>query len=496
MTAEPLDLSVRMSDGVRIAMHRYASGTSSAPVVLAVVPYRKENAGVTQLAHLINKAGYVFCVADVRGFGGSVAPYEGLLSPREIEDGAELIAWIARQRWCDGRVALMGGSYFGANQLLIAARRPQGLRCIAPFTAPVDTYRDWTHRGGIPSHPLWGADTYLRSGQPGTVRRGLAQYYLELLDDHCDNDAHRARSPETVLSEIEVPALCLGGWDDYFLRGTIRAYHGIRTSKRLVIGPWGHGGFGSVHVAELIAWLGFWLRGEGPDPTRQPVRVFIRGAEQWADFDEWPAITGAYRSLHPVSEPTRIRVLTTPSAVPAAPNPRPGLVQDPTGSGIGLWGEDVALDMPPFESPVMVIGPPALHLVLTAGCSDVDVHARVSVISSAGTATQVTEGRLRASHRAIDPDRSLHSADGDVIVPWHTHTVPEPLHGREAVRLDIELDPVAYRFQAGDRMRLGLTLVRSDDGGRQASAQLDPSTRLLLPVQEASSPWRDGVAPE
>lgn len=495
MTTHPSDLSVPMTDGASMSLRRYSAPASPSPAVFLMVPYRKESAGIVQLASLVNRAGYEFVIADVRGFGGSSARYQGLLSEREIQDGVELIEWLATQPFCNGQVAMMGGSYFGANQVLIAARRPPALRCIAPFVNFVDTYRDMTHRGGIPSHTNWGAMTYLRSQQATTARQGLEQFYLDLMLDPLDNSAHQARSPESVLSQVTVPTLCLGGWHDYFLRGTVRTYLGVQGPKRLVIGPWGHGGFGPDHEAELLAWLGYWLDGRGEDPTRADrVRLYDTGSESWRTYEDWSAPSSRrWTTWHPhavgtleapaPAAPTPLRVLTHLEATLPAPNPKPQYSPDPTDAGMGHWGEDTVFDTAPFPEECLVEGPLCLHAVVRSDeCTDLDLHARVSVVRGSGPAMQLTEGRLRASHRAVEAASSATIADGTVVIPWHRHDAEELIRPGQPVELIVEIPPVCHRVAAGERLRLGLTLVRADEGSTAASASLESGSRLLVPV--------------
>jgi putative CocE/NonD family hydrolase len=62
----------------------------------------------------------------------------------------------------------------------------------------------------------------------------------------------------------------------------------------------------------------------------------------------------------------------------------------------------------------------------------------------------VTHGMLVASHRGIDPERSLPHQ------PFHPHTVREPMPPGSPVELQIELLPSATLFRAGEELRLDL----------------------------------------
>src|SRR5437879_12966174 len=61
---------------------------------------------------------------------------------------------------------------------------------------------------------------------------------------------------------------------------------------------------------------------------------------------------------------------------------------------------------------------------------------------------EVTKGWLRASHRAL---YDKHSTE---MEPYHLHTRPEPLKPNEVYRFDISIEPNAFQFKKGNRVRL------------------------------------------
>ena len=81
-----------------------------------------EGYGVTKGgAETVNKAGYAFVSQGVRkgpdphGISGNARFFA------DDVDGYDTIEWLARQPWCDGKVATFGPSYWGATQWLAAA---------------------------------------------------------------------------------------------------------------------------------------------------------------------------------------------------------------------------------------------------------------------------------------------------------------------------------------------------------------------------------------
>jgi uncharacterized protein len=478
---EPELLMVPMSDGVKLAVHRYPANISPAPAVVNVTPYRKE--GRLPYSELLSERGYDLFVADARGFGGSVAPYEGLISQREIQDYVELVEWIAKQKFCDGKVGSIGGSYTGASQLVMAARKPKGLACISPMVGPVDTYRDWTKRGALHTFHHWSG-TYWRSGQPATFKTGLKHYQCEIMSDPFDNDAHRARSGEYVLSKIEVPAMMIGGWHDYFLRGTTRSFLKIPAPKRLMIGPWGHANINMWQDEDGYRWLDFWLKGRGSDPTKgRNVKLYRTGAEEWFDRETWFDFQRArFQAWQPFAKQTQVPVLSGFEGQSIPTNIRP---EFPPESGFAHWPEFFVTDGEAFSKPTDIDGHIGFEMHLDPGeCTDVEIHVRLSCVKSDGKVQQLTEGRLLASHRANDPKKSYLNAEGAVIVPWHPHDRAEPLEPGKPATINIEINPICHRMQPGDRLRLGLSLVRADLKFTPSAAHMLPQTRLLLPIVE------------
>lgn len=478
------DLRVPMSDGAHLAVHRYpAPDGRPAPIVLMMTPYMKE--GQAGWARAVNAHGYEVLIADVRGINGSRAPYQGIYSEREITDGAELVEWAAAQPFSTGAVGLGGASYCGGNQLLIAARRPQGLRCIAPTVSPVDTYRDMFHRGAIPTHPWWGIHTYLPSRQPDTLRDGLVHFARDILAPPCDDDGHRQRSPERVLGRIACPVLCLGGWHDYFLRGTIRVFNTVDAPKRLVVGPWGH--CESDCFDELMTWYDHWLRGLGPDPTvAGRVRLFRTGAEVWEQRDGWVDTTRlTWRGWSPCTAPTDVPVHANNAGLGQATNVKAQYLGD-SAFGMSTWAEDEVFDDAPVAVATDLTGPVGLRLMVTSReCCDLDLRVRISAVAVSGVCRQLVESRLRASHRRVDATRSLRTADGTIVVPWHVHDREEPLVAGEPTPIEFEIDPLCHRLAPGERLRLGIACVRADDVVAPSSVTIEADTRVLWPEERS-----------
>jgi len=311
-----------MRDGTALAADVFVlDDRRPRPVLLVRTPYSRAAARTALDPVALARDGWAMVIQDVRGLGDS----EGEFSPflQEIADGADTIEWCASQPWSDGRVAMCGGSYLGATQWLAATARHPALKAIAPTFTACD-YRDgWTYEGGAFAHGFvtpWAvkfasadtawdwADLLARPLRENGVAE-IFPPYATWLDPH-DDAYWNAVSVERRHSELDVPAIHVGGWYDIFCEGTIRNYVGMSTRaptertrrlQRLVVGPWTHhapwervqgdldfgpeaDGTANMRPA-LVEWLRRALEGEEPPGG---AAVFVMGENRWVELESWP----------------------------------------------------------------------------------------------------------------------------------------------------------------------------------------------------------------
>ena len=118
---------VPMRDGIRLATDVYLPRLPRGPhpVILIRTPYGRDQ--ITKLyARLVCMQGCGLAVQDFRGRHGS----EGIdmtfapgVEVNPTTDGHDSIAWLARQCWCNGRVATWGPSALGIAENLQAPTR-------------------------------------------------------------------------------------------------------------------------------------------------------------------------------------------------------------------------------------------------------------------------------------------------------------------------------------------------------------------------------------
>jgi len=128
-----LDQKIRMSDGIHLAakIWKPAEMKNPLPAVFVLTPYISDEA--QKRATFFAQNGYVYVSVDCRGRANS----EGEFYPFEQDgpDGAQVVEWISKQPWCDGQVAMMGGSYRGMVQWQTLRELPPSLKTIVPTAA-------------------------------------------------------------------------------------------------------------------------------------------------------------------------------------------------------------------------------------------------------------------------------------------------------------------------------------------------------------------------
>ena len=179
---------IKMPDGARLAARLWLpEGDGPFPTILEYIPYRRRDR--TRLRDeamhpRFARAGYASIRVDMRGAGDSDGLMHGEYLEQEIQDGCDVIGWIRGQEWSDGQVGMFGKSWGAYSAYQVAARRPEGLRAIAPVMGTDDRWAECIHFSGgclMSDNFWWGAIMQLfnaqpaRSGGPGRrVARDMA----------------------------------------------------------------------------------------------------------------------------------------------------------------------------------------------------------------------------------------------------------------------------------------------------------------------------------
>ena len=172
-SAPPADYDLRwavkipMRDRVELNATLYLpkSGNTTpgrTPVIFTLTPYISDSYHAR--AAYFASHGYAFALVDVRGRGNSAGDFEPFAN--DARDGHDMVEWFAKQPFCDGKVAMWGGSYAGFDQWATAKELPAHLTTIVPAAAAHPGLDfPFTNNVGISYDVQWFTHTSGRAGQ-------------------------------------------------------------------------------------------------------------------------------------------------------------------------------------------------------------------------------------------------------------------------------------------------------------------------------------------
>ncbi|MFJ4655161.1 CocE/NonD family hydrolase [Nocardia sp. NPDC088792] len=416
--------------------------------------------------------GYVCVRVDSRGAGRS----PGFLDPfsrHETRDLYESIEWAAVQPWSNGRIGLNGISYFAMAQWPVAAAQPPHLSALCVWEGAADRYRDATYHGGILSTftDSWYERT-VSGSQYGIGAKGdrnphtgllvcgdetltedeLAQRRVDLgrvVRDHPFlDDYYHDNTPDW--SRITVPLLSAGNWGGMglHLRGNTRGFElAASQDKWLAIHDDDHLSlFYARYGLDLQRrFFGHFLKGEDTGWTEQP-RVHLRTRHADGHVGER---TGADWPL-PETDWTRLYLDARDGSLSSEPA---------DGASVTYMGKEGRVSFS-YLAPVDLefAGPVAAKLFIASSTTDADLFLVVRAFTPDGKEivyrgandpnVPIAQGWLRASHRALDPERSR------PYLPVHPHDHAEPLSPGTVYELDIEILPTNLQLPAGYTLTL------------------------------------------
>ncbi len=499
-------------DGVTLAAAVYKpQGGDRFPTLFAAAPYRFDNNALPASPQFLWREtgpidfyveqGYAYVHLDLRGCGRSGGEF-GFLDRAEQLDLYDAIEWAAAQEWSNGRVGSIGQSYYCMTQWFLGALKPPSLACIGAHDGAADLYRQGCYHGGIPCDFFpgywWQQNRIInRFPQTGPARVQSTDLTLLLAEHPLLDGFWTERSAWEKLSEIEVPLFSSGVWGKHQLhtRGNIDGYLHARGPKKLRMSAapnaWAAAAeyaSADFHRAVMLPFYDRHLKGLATGWDARPaVEYAVRGSGAMRSAPAWPPPTVTYRGFYLAAGPSgSLRSLNDGALVAEPPAggdaatrysyPDPGWVAGVVGFAPGgpAAGFDPArrvltFTTPPLEADLEIAGPIRAVLYAASSRTDTDFFLKLSdqFPPAAGAPAGanppfevVSRGWLRASHRALDPHTSTPE------VPRHPHDREDPLVPGQVYRFDISLEPQAYLFRAGHRIRL--EIVNGDSPATEA----------------------------
>lgn len=492
-----LHVRVMMRDGTGLCTNFFLpSANWRGPVILVRTPYGK-GIELTPNYQAFVEHGYAVVVQDVRGRYDS----EGVFNPldQEPDDGYDTLEWIGHQRWSNGKVGMMGGSYLGIVQWQVAALNSPYLKAIFPVVSGYDDYRDRFYSPGgamkLGHRLLWMSDNLkvpgfipnfaeyiwhlpLRTSDIAATGQRSEMYQKAVSHPGFDS-FWQARSVKEKLDRIKVAVFSVGGWYDNYSQSDLEAFAGLKNAPhRTLIGPWPHnmsapfkgvdfGPDATQPIRKLqFEWFDYWLKSKSPrrGPPGAPLKLFVMGSNVWREERSWPPadVTDVPFYLHAerganslfgdgelrpeaaeasgadhfLYDPNK-PVPTQGGAVCCKPAVFPWGPMDQRG--VERRKDVLVYSTPVLTHDVEVVGPVRAQLYISSSAPDTDFTAKLLDVFPNGEARNLTDGILRLRYR-----NSLNRPAG-------------PLRAKEVYPVSIDAGVTANTFKAGHRIRLEIS---------------------------------------
>ena len=578
---EKQSLYVVMRDGVRLAVDVYLPAGLTAgqrvPAVLLFTRYWRPSCWAAQVPSNVAfseqraflESGYARVDIDVRGTGASFGSRKAEWSFDELRDQQEIIAWVAAQHWCVGRVGTVGTSYSGNTAELAQIGAHPALRAVAPRFADFDWYEFIMFPGGLRNiafGPDWGQfiaalDANVTIGPlaiPGGPSTSgvlpvdgdadgalLAQAVREHANNHkfalvgqleCrDDETTPGVSPAKDSANLaeQLPALKAGArpaqhWLSWLDSGTaaggLARWRDLDGPLELIIGTWNHGGAMDgdpffeteatqvdlkAHFDTLSSFFDKHLKAETAGKGQRRIRyktMNVRDpATAWRESDVWPP-AGTKRQTWYAGPGGRLTP-HAPTAVDASDTYQVAF-EHRTGQqtrwSTSMGGpvrypnraeEDRRLlcwTSAPLESDLCVTGEALLTLYVSCTTEDAAFIAYLEHVAPDGHVRYVTEGGLRAIHRAT-PKRPVPYSQAGPPRSFRREDL-QPLIPHEPTEIVFALLPTSVVFRAGDCIRLALAGADADSFARIPAhgasewivhRSATRATRIELPAQSS-----------
>ncbi len=506
--------------------------------------------------HLL-KRGYVLAAADVRGSGASFGSWQGITLEEakdayEITEWLASQPWCDGNVGMLGAsylgiTQLMAAS---TNPPHLKAIFPiVALFDLYPFSYPGGVFfNDW--------HKHWSEmTTYMDTvgiAAPVDEEKGKALLdeavaghdanrsiydilsplpYRNSIDEATGTMPYYKWLPSGYIEEINqsgIPMYLWCGWFDSFTKDGILMYRNFTTPKKLTMSAMSHSPSNPKLIQEIFAialpdmqrWFDYWLKGIDNGIMDEPdIHYHVMKAPnewEWRTADVWPLAEqnptkyffhpgptdsvesvndGHLRTEQPKDSSGKTDYTvdyTTTSGTATRWDNAVGGGFDYSGIGEndkkGLTYTTGVLD-----EDIEITGHPVVNLWISSTATDGDFFAYLEEVDAEGISHYVSEGALRASHRAV------HESHYDNLgLPFHRsheEDVVELTPG-EPAELQFDLQPTSNVFNAGNRIRITITCADKDNA---QTLELSPpptvsvyrnsqhASYVLLPVISAAA---------
>ena len=301
-------------------------------------------------------------------------------------------------------------------------------------------------------------------------------------------------SIHTHLDDLEragTPMFTWGGWFDAgTAQGVLHRFTTLSNPQKAILGPWSHGG--GYHASpyrppdfdttpsreeqlfESLCYFDHYLKGRDNGTPEKELIYYTLGEETWKTTDVWPP-PGFETSRYYFSEKGSL-ASEPPSSVSGSDNYTVDF-EVTTGTS-NRWftqrgGADVVYNdrsdvdtrlltytSAPLGKDLEMTGTPVVRLFVSSTTEDSAFFVYLEDVDPSGRVLYVTEGHLRALHRAISDDDPPYTMFG----PHHSYLSKDaaPMVPGEVAEIAIGLHPTSVLLRKGHRIRIAIAGADKD----------------------------------
>ncbi|KAL3455963.1 alpha/beta-hydrolase [Aspergillus heterothallicus] len=489
------DVGLKMRDGVTIYVdiYRPPADDSKVPAIFSWSPFGKKLNGIKFLDMMtpydmglksntlsglekfeaIDPAdfvprGYAVINADTRGVGDS----EGMcviMGTQEGEDGYDAVEAVAAMPWCNGQIGMAGNSHLAIAQWFIAQLQPPSLKAIAPWEGCGDLFREQFLRGGIYAGNFF--DHISKKMIQG--RQGMESFReMWKRSGGVANPYWEDKRPD--ITKINIPTYITASFSSALhTMGSIRGFLDVNTSAKWIrFSPyqeWHDIWAVPKYTQELLSFFDRYLKGINNDWDSTPhVRMTT------LRFGSKDAIVDEVLESYPPPQTVDKAVYLGNGTMSLSPTEETGILTYDSEKTTSC-----ARFTYTFDKKSRLCGIPKAVLYMSCDSrDDLDVYVVLRKLDKQGNPVlalnvpwasippnsieeippeKATDlllymgpvGMLRASHRAIDPLRSMHPN-----YPFHPHARTEPVPAGQVVKLEIGIFAMSVEYEAGESVQL------------------------------------------
>lgn len=525
-------IKIPVRDGTNLATDLYfpSSYSKTYPVILIRTPYGKNL--LKDYGEYYSDKGYVTAIQDVRGKYNS----EGSWIPYKFEgiDGYDVIEWLASQKWSNGKVGMVGGSYSGSVQLAAAIENPPHLVTIIPNITPSIPFNNTPYENGafaLASNIRWS--DIVATDISGKVMNSKfsevfsKDWYNELNHLPVVDLDKRIMNKEVLfwrnwiqnepnqnnysninyldkMENVKIPVFLQSGWFDVANRGTKLIYNKLLANNnknvKLIMGPWVHSDRSSTQLGSLYfgeeagidlfhlytRWFDYWLKDIDNGILNEPkIQLFNIGPNNWINANEYPINNSKVTRLYLSAKDNSIKRGKLQSKSFINSKNSLSFIYDPA-------------DPTPSFSEYMKKNKFSEYKELIDGRNDVVIF-QTGILEDSLTIAGPVSAEIYASSSAPDTDFNLTltavNSDGQIFPIGQTFGIvrakhrnstkkAELLKRNEVYKYQIDLSHTFYTITPGEKLRLEISSCSFPDFSRNLNTGNNNQTTTEFQVAE------------